>query len=54
LTRAIQAHDPAWIESRWMPRLAAWRARLDDIPRFRRLSRLSGLALPLSLLGGRA
>jgi hypothetical protein len=54
LARAIQAHDPAWIESRWMPRLAAWRARLDDIPRFRRLSRLSGLALPLSLLGGRA
>ncbi|MBU1225212.1 MAG: hypothetical protein KKA22_13455 [Gammaproteobacteria bacterium] len=54
LARAIQDRDPAWIESRWMPRLAAWRARLDDIPRFRRLSRLSGLALPLSLLGGRA
>lgn len=54
LARAIQSRDPAWIESRLMPRLAAWRARLDDIPRFRRLSRLSGLALPLSLLGGRA
>lgn len=54
LARAIQTRDPAWIESRLMPRLAAWRARLDDIPRFRRLSRLSGLALPLSLLGGRA
>ena len=54
LARAIQTRDPAWIETQLKPRLAAWRARLDDIPRFRRLSRLSGLALPLSLLGGRA
>jgi hypothetical protein len=53
LARAIQSRDPAWIESRLMPRLAAWRARLDDIPRFRRLSWLSGLALPLTLLRGR-
>jgi hypothetical protein len=54
LARAIRGRDPAWIETRIQPRLAAWRARLDDIPRFRRLSRLSGLALPLTLLGGRA
>ncbi|HWR76832.1 MAG TPA: hypothetical protein VN283_06460 [Thiobacillus sp.] len=54
LARAIQGRDPAWIETRLKPRLATWRARLDDIPRFRRLSRLSGLALPLALLGGRA
>jgi hypothetical protein len=54
LAHAIQGRDPAWIETRLKPRLAAWRARLDDIPRFRRLSRLSGLALPLALLGGRA
>jgi len=51
LARAIQHRDPAWIETRLMPRLAAWRARLDEIPRFRRLSRLSGLALPLAWLG---
>jgi len=54
LARAIQHRDPAWIETRLIPRLAAWRARLDEIPRFRRLSRLSGLVLPLALLGGRA
>lgn len=54
LARAIRNHDPAWIETRLKPRLAAWRARLDDIPRFRRLSRLSGLALPLALLGRHA
>lgn len=54
LARAIRRRDPAWIETRLRPRLAAWRARLDEIPRFRRLSQLSGLALPLALLGGRA
>lgn len=54
LVRAIQARDPDLIETRLTMRLAAWRARLDEIPRFRRLSRLSGLALPLALLGGRA
>jgi hypothetical protein len=53
LARAIQSRDPAWIETRIKPRLAAWRARLDEIPHFRRLSQLSGLALPLALLGGR-
>ncbi|MHB1187353.1 hypothetical protein [Thiobacillus sp.] len=53
LARALQARDPEWIETRLRPRIAAWRARLDEIPRFRRLSRLSGLALPLALLGGR-
>jgi hypothetical protein len=54
LARAIRQRDPVWIETRLKPRLAAWRARLDEIPRFRRLSQLSGLALPLALLGGRA
>ncbi len=54
LARALQNRDPAWIESRLRPRLAAWRARLDEIPRFRRLAQLSGLALPLALVGGRA
>lgn len=54
LARAIRLRDPAWIETRVKPRLAVWRARLDEIPRFRRLARLSGLALPLALLGERA
>ncbi|HEX7972170.1 MAG TPA: hypothetical protein VF501_08140 [Thiobacillus sp.] len=50
LGHAIQRRDPAWIENRLRPRLAAWRARLDEIPRFRRMARLSGLALPLAWL----
>lgn len=50
LARAIQNCDPAWVETRLRPRLAAWRARLDEIPRFRRVARLSGLALPLAWL----
>lgn len=51
LGHAIQRRDPAWIEHRLRPRLAAWHARLDEIPHFRRLTRLSGLALPLAWLG---
>lgn len=50
LARAMQSRDPAWIETRLMPRLAAWCARLDEIPRFRGVARLSGLALPLAWL----
>ena len=50
LGHAIQRRDPAWIENRLRPRLAAWHARLDEIPRFRRIARLSGLALPLAWL----
>lgn len=51
LARAIQNRDPKWIETGLMPRLVAWRARLDEIPRFRRIAQLTGLALPLALLG---
>ena len=50
LARALRRRDPAWIEPRLGRRLAAWRARLDEIPRFARLARWSGLALPLALL----
>lgn len=50
LARAIQTRDPDWIETRLMPRLAAWRVRLDEIPRFRRVAQLSGLSLPLAWL----
>jgi hypothetical protein len=54
LVRALHARNPDWVEHRLRLRLAAWRARLHEIPRFRRLARLSGLALPLALLGTRA
>jgi hypothetical protein len=50
LARALQTRDPAWVETRLMPRLTAWRARLDEIPRFHRAAQLSGLALPLAWL----
>lgn len=51
LAHAMTDRDPAWIDTRYKPRLVAWCARLDEIPRFRRLARLSGLALPLAWLG---
>lgn len=54
IARAIRDRDPAWIDTRLPARMAAWRARLDDIPRFRRLAVWTGLALPLGMLGGRA
>ncbi len=50
LAHAIQSRDPARIETRLMPRFVAWHARLDEIPRFRRVAQLSGLALPLAWL----
>ncbi len=53
LACALRRRDPAWVETRLRLRLAAWRARLDEIPRFRRVARLTGLALPLALTGVR-
>ena len=50
LAHAITHRDPAWFETRYKPRIVAWCARLDEVPRFRRLARLSGLALPLAWL----
>jgi len=54
LARVMRQRDPDWIENRLKLRLSAWHARLDEIPRFRRIAQLSGLALPLALLGARA
>ncbi|MDP1928339.1 MAG: hypothetical protein Q8K62_07505 [Thiobacillus sp.] len=54
LANALHARNTDWIETRLRPRLRAWRARLDEIPRFRRIAQLSGLSLPLRLLGGAA
>ena len=51
LAHAIEKRDPAWIEGRLQRRLTVWCARLDEIPRFRRIARLSGLTLPLACLG---
>lgn len=54
IARALRARDPAWLENRLRPRLAAWTARLDEVPRFRRVAALTGLAWPLAMIGGRA
>ncbi|MHB1094102.1 hypothetical protein [Thiobacillus sp.] len=51
LARAIEKRDPAWIENRLRHRLTVWCVRLDEVPRFRRMARLSGLVLPLAWLG---
>ncbi|MDP2028645.1 MAG: hypothetical protein Q8K12_03300 [Thiobacillus sp.] len=51
LANALNARDVDWVETRLQPRLRAWRARLDEIPRFRRIAQLTGLMLPLHLLG---
>ncbi len=48
LAQALQIRDPAWVETCFKPRLAAWLARLDEILRFRRVARISGLALLLA------
>jgi hypothetical protein len=44
LARAMRQRDPQWIEARFLPRLTAWRARLDEIPHFARIARWSGLS----------
>jgi hypothetical protein len=49
LAHALRDQDPDWIETRLPHRLAAWRARLDEIPRFRRVASWTGLALALAL-----
>lgn len=48
LARAIRRRDPAWIEPRLPVRIAAWRARLAEIPRFARVARLVGLGWVLA------
>ena len=50
LARTLQTRDPAWVETRINRRLAVWRLRLNEIPRFRRMAQLTGLILPLALL----
>lgn len=44
LGRAMRHNDPTWIEHRIPARLVAWRARIQEITRFWRLARLTGLA----------
>ena len=51
IAEAMAGKDGAMIETEVRPRLRAWLARIRTLPRFWKLARLSGLAMPLWLLG---
>jgi hypothetical protein len=48
LARAIRQANPALLETRFAMRLRAWLARLHEVPRFGRATRLTGLNLWIS------
>jgi len=50
LARAIRERDAELVESGTRRRLKAWLRRLAEIPRFARLSRVTGFAFPLRLI----
>jgi hypothetical protein len=43
--------QPGWFEDRMTTRLSVWARRCNELPRFRKLARLSGFGLVLDLLG---
>ena len=51
IAEAMVRDDRELIETELRPRLRAWVARIRTLPRFWKLARLSGLAVPLWLLG---
>lgn len=51
IAEAMAQNDAMLIETSLRPRLRAWLARIRALPRFWKLARLSGLVLPLWLLG---
>ncbi len=46
----IVRRDAAWIDRAFAGRLRAWLVRIRELPRFRKLCLLTGLALPFALL----
>ena len=46
----IVRRDAAWIERAFAARLRAWLVRIRELPRFRKLCLLTGLALPFAFL----
>lgn len=51
IAAAMARKDADLIETTLRPRLRAWLARIHTVPRFTKLARLTGLLLPLWLLG---
>jgi hypothetical protein len=49
--RILAGRDAEWLDASFRGRLASWVARLAELPRFAKLSRISGAALPLRLIG---
>ena len=49
LGRALRDHDASTIESGYLPRIAAWVARTEELPRFHKLACLTGLAYVMRL-----
>ena len=47
LAQYMSVRHPDWVEERVTARLHAWLARIQEIPRFAKLARISGLAAPL-------
>ena len=50
LARAIRQANPDLLETRFARRLRAWLARLHEVPRFGRATRITGLVIALKLL----
>ena len=50
LAQYMSVRHPDWVEERVTARLHAWLARIQEIPRFAKLARISSLAAPLWVL----
>ena len=51
LAEAIRAKMPALVEAKLTPRIRIWLRRIEQIPRFAKLTKISGLAIPLWMIG---
>lgn len=51
LAEAIRAKMPALVEAKLTLRIRIWLQRIEHIPRFAKLTKISGLAIPLWMIG---
>jgi hypothetical protein len=51
LATAIKESNRDYVEQQFRRRLRAWSSRVAEVTRFARLARMTGLAVPLWLLG---
>ena len=50
LARAVARKAPTLLETRLGVRLKAWLARLPEVPRFTKVTRITGLVVPMRVL----